>query len=212
MDRLADVVPLPEGQAAAHGRAGGWRDARVECVDVKAQVDRAVPRGVHVVEGELDDTPDAVLVDVVHAERLDAVLLEDGLLARIDVAQADVDDAVGREPRGRRGDPGVFGDDGVVEPEEEGDRHAVDVPCCCGFDGVDVGVCVDPNDAGVGILAANGIRLARKRRVGKRSVSINLINCPCNRDVPQRPGDRAHSLFKHTRLSIHVRSSTPPPH
>ena len=124
MDRLTNIMSLSERQAATHGRARAGRDARVERVDVEAQVDRAVAPQVDVIERHLDDVPDAELVDLVHAERPDAVLLEDRLLAAVDVAQPDVHD-----PRGREDglDPVVLGDGGVVDPEQEGDGHAVDV-------------------------------------------------------------------------------------
>lgn len=73
----------------------------------------------------LHDRADAKRIDLVHAERLDAVLAQEPLLARVDVAQADVHEPVGREARLH---PCVLCDGRLVEPEEEGDGHAVDVP------------------------------------------------------------------------------------
>lgn len=46
--------------------------------------------GVNMVKGHLDDLPDAVSVNVVHAEGFDLVLAQDALFARVDVAQPDV--------------------------------------------------------------------------------------------------------------------------
>jgi hypothetical protein len=130
--------------------AGRGCDGRVERVHVEGEVDGAIPARVHGVEGHLDDPADAVAVDVGHAERLDAVLAEDLLLAGVDVAEADVHDPV-RPERGL--DPRELGDL-LAEAEEEGDGHAVDVPGLGRLRGVDVGVGVDPDDARVGVGAA----------------------------------------------------------
>lgn len=113
---------------------------------------RTVPHGVHVVERESDNASDTQLINFMHAESLDAERLDQDLLARIDVAQADVHDAVGGEPWRGRGDPGEFGEDGVVDSEQKGEGHAVHVPCHCCLYGVDVSVCIDPDDAGIRIL------------------------------------------------------------
>ncbi len=146
VDGLADVVPFSEGEPAAdlyaqagvqsvlraamtrcrsgaHRCAGRRGDRRIERVHVEAQVDRAVAARVHVVERHVDDAPDPVLVDLVHRERLDAVVLEDALLARVDVAQADVHDVRGLE----HGLDPVELRHGLAEPEQEGDGHAMDV-------------------------------------------------------------------------------------
>ena len=56
---------------------------------------------------------------------VDQIREEDTLLARVHVAQADVDDARGREAGLNPGE----GLDGPAEAEEEGDGHAVDVTC-----------------------------------------------------------------------------------
>lgn len=48
MDFLCDVDSLPVGQTSVHWRSCGWSQRRVECIDVKAQVDRSlfsVPEG-----------------------------------------------------------------------------------------------------------------------------------------------------------------------
>ena len=88
-------------------------------------MDGELTAGVNVVERHLDDAPDAVLVDLVHAERLDAVLLEDAALAVVDVAQADVHEPVRLEHRLHPCELVDFG----AYAEQEGERHAVDVAC-----------------------------------------------------------------------------------
>lgn len=42
MDFLCDVDSLPVGQTSVNWRSGGWSQRRVECIDVKAQVDRSL--------------------------------------------------------------------------------------------------------------------------------------------------------------------------
>ena len=86
-------------------------------------MNRQIPLWVHVIQCHLDDLPDTVFVDFVHAERLDAIFLQDAFFARVNIAQTDVDNAVGSEGGL---DPCEFGDFGA-DAEEEGDGHAVDV-------------------------------------------------------------------------------------
>ena len=149
-------MSLPEREATADGRSGRGRNSRIQRVNIEAQVDGELAPRVDMVERHLDDAPDAVLVDLVHRERLDAVLAQDALLARVDVAQADVHDALGRQDGL---DPAELWD-GLAEPEEEGDGHAVDVPGLGRFGSIDVGVGVDPDDAGVGVLSVRSQWLA----------------------------------------------------
>lgn len=42
MDFLCDVDSLPVGQTSIHWCPCGWGQRRVECVDVKAQMDRSL--------------------------------------------------------------------------------------------------------------------------------------------------------------------------
>lgn len=86
-------------------------------------MDGQLSTGVDVVQRHLDDLADPVLVHLVHRERLDVVFLEDLLFTVVDVAQTDVDKAVGFEDGL---DPGVFFDLGA-ETQEERYGHAVDV-------------------------------------------------------------------------------------
>lgn len=58
VDRLADVVTLTQGQAAADGGAGAGSPHGVEGIDVKGQVDGGV--GANVSEGHFDDAANAV--------------------------------------------------------------------------------------------------------------------------------------------------------
>ena len=51
-------------------------------------------------ERELHNAPDAVAVDVVHAEGADVVLTEDELFSAVDVTEADVDELASGEGRG----------------------------------------------------------------------------------------------------------------
>lgn len=107
----------------AYRRSGGRGDCGVQGVHVKAQVDGAVPVRVDVVKGHVDDAPDTILVYFVHGEGFDAVLLEDALLARVDVAQTNVDDAVRLEDGL---DPAELWH-GFTDAEKEGHGHTVDV-------------------------------------------------------------------------------------
>ena len=111
MHALGNVVALAERQAAADGGAGGGGPLGVEGVDVEGEVDGGV--GADVGEGELHDAPDAVPVDVVHAEGADAVGAQEVLFGAVDVPKADVDEfadgeggRVGGEPGEREGGRG----------------------------------------------------------------------------------------------------------
>ena len=77
------------------------------------------------IKRHLDNTTNTPFIDLMHGERLDAIRLEEALLARIDVAQADVHQLV----RSERGLHPCEGGDRLTEPEQEGERHAVDVTC-----------------------------------------------------------------------------------
>ncbi len=110
--------------------------------------------------GEEEGEGVSVPVNVEHAERLDAVVAQDLLLGRVDVAQADVDElpdvdeVVGLQPAE------VLGLLLAGEARQEADGHAVDVARVAGLGGVDVGVGVDPDE---GDLAAEALahRLGR---------------------------------------------------
>ena len=110
----------------------------------------------------LHDPPDAVPVDVVHAESLDAVVAQDLLLAAVHVAQANVhelgeaDALVGAQPAEDVG-ARLGGQAG-----QEGDGHAVHVAGLGCLGRVDVGVRVDPDDGEVApvVPLADGLRRA----------------------------------------------------
>ena len=125
VDGLTNVVTLSESQTTSDRSTSARSNTRVEAINIEAQVDGQVPVGVDVVQSQLNDLADTVLVDLMHAERLDAVLLEDAALALVDVAQADVHEAVRLEQRLHPCEFLYLG----PEAEQEGERHAVDVPC-----------------------------------------------------------------------------------
>ena len=106
-----------------HRSARGRRNGGVQRVNVEAQMNREASVRIDMVQGHLDDLTDAVLVDLVHRECLDVVLFEDLFFGLVNVAQADVDEAVGFQ---NRFDPGVFFNLGA-EAQEESNGHAVDV-------------------------------------------------------------------------------------
>lgn len=113
---------------------GGRGDGGVKSIDVEAEVDGAGAAGGDVLDGHLDDLGNAVLVDLVHGEGLDAVLTEDLLLASVDVTETDVDETVG----GEAGlDPAkllnLAGDS-----EQERDGAAVDVSTLGRLGGIDI--------------------------------------------------------------------------
>lgn len=109
----------------ADRRAGRRGDCWVERVHVEAQVDRAVAAWAQVVDRLFEDVPDPELVDLIHRERLDLLVPDGVLLTGVDVAQAYVYDVLGLE----HGLDPVELRHGLAEPEEEGEGHAVYVPC-----------------------------------------------------------------------------------
>ena len=117
-------MSLPEREATTDGRSGRGRNGRIQRVNVEAQVNRVLAPRVDMVERHLDDAPDAVLVDLVHAVCLDAVLLEDAALALVDVTKADVHEPVWLEERLHPRELVYLGPD----PKQEREGHTVDVP------------------------------------------------------------------------------------
>lgn len=84
--------------------------------------------------GHLDNLGNAVLVNLVHREGLDAVLLQDLLLASVNIAETNVDKTVG----GEAGlDPGELLDL-ASNSKQEGDGASVDVATLGGLGSVDV--------------------------------------------------------------------------
>ena len=113
---------------------GGGGDGGVKGIDVEAEVDGAGAAGGDVLDGHLDDLGNAVLVDLVHGEGLDAVLTEDLLLTSVDVTETDVDETV----RGEAGlDPGKLLDL-AGDSEQERDGAAVNVSTLGRLGGVDI--------------------------------------------------------------------------
>lgn len=116
-------------------------------------MDREVPVGVDSIKSHLHHFPNPILVDFVHAESLDIILFQQLLLSFVDISQPDVDNLAGRELRPRF-KPREEREDGFIarEVEEEGNRHAVEVAAVGGRNCVEVGMRINPDHAGVGIL------------------------------------------------------------
>jgi len=109
---------------------------------------------------------DTVLVDLVHGEGLDLILLQDLPLSRVDVSKTDVNDLGGSEAGL---DPFVERSDvGSLETHEERDGASVEVSRVGGERSVDVGVSIDPDEAGVGVLGESSL-WKRRRRVRDES-------------------------------------------
>ena len=110
-------------------------------------MNRQIPFWINVVQRHLNNFPNSILIHLMHTERLDIVLFQDALLPGINITQTDVHELLDAdavfvfEPAERR--VGLVG----CKTREEGDGHAVDVAAVGGFGGVDVGVCVDPDDS-----------------------------------------------------------------
>lgn len=116
--------------------------------------------------------PVCLPVNVVHAKRLDAVIPQDLLLARIHVAQADVDELPRADAVIVAQPPEVLGLVLPREPRQEADGHAVDVPGVARLGRVDVGVGVDPDDGDLAAAEplAHGLRGPRHGPDGDRVV------------------------------------------
>ena len=148
METLANVVAFTEGETASDGSAGTWGDGRVECIDVKTEMDGAFAFRVDTVEGHFDDSGDTVLVDVVHGKGGNFIVADDLFFGGIDVTETDVSEATGFET-------GFYPLEafGVLcNTGEEGERTAMEITRLCAFWGVDISMCIDPNEAGVGVL------------------------------------------------------------
>lgn len=84
--------------------------------------------------GHLNNLGNAVLVNLVHGEGLDAVLLQELLLASVNITETNVDNTVG----GEAGlDPGELLDL-ASNSKQEGDGASVDVATLGGLGSVDV--------------------------------------------------------------------------
>src|SRR5690606_7787902 len=129
-------------RAARHGGADTRRDAGVEEVDVEADVQVGVV--VHAVQRFLHDALHADLVDVAHVVDVQAVLLDQLLLALVDRADADLPHHVGRDRRRVTAEVGQFA---RAQAAQARHRHAVDVARRGDLAGVEVGVGVQPQHA-----------------------------------------------------------------
>ena len=147
MHALSNEVALSERKATSHRCASARSEPRVQRINVERQVNRRVR--ANPAERHVHDLANAMTVNIVHAERLDAVLAQDLLLTAVDVAQADVHDLLDADAvlvlDPAEGRVGLVG----RKAREESHGHAVDVAAVGGFGGVDVGVRVDPDDGHV---------------------------------------------------------------
>ena len=128
-------------------RRGG--NTGVQRVHIKAQVNRTVTAWIDVIEGHFDHFANAPLVDMVHAERLDVMLDQNGLFGSVNVSQTNVYQSRGIQD----GLEPVKDRDRLTYAHEEGVGHAMDVARVCRLERVDVGVGVDPDDTCVGVVA-----------------------------------------------------------
>lgn len=144
MHALRDEIALAQCQPASNSRPRTRRPHRVKCVNIKRQMDRRI--AADPAERHIHHPADAVAVNIVHAECLDAVLAQDRLLAAINVPEADVHDLLDADALVVL-DPTegrvwlVFG-----QPSEEGDRHTMDVAAVARLGRIDVSVRVNPDD------------------------------------------------------------------
>ena len=144
MHTLRDIIPLPQRQPASNRRPRRRRPLRIQRIDIKTQMNRRVRTNMR--ERELHYPSNPMAIDVMHAERADAVLAQDLLLAAVDIAQPDVHEFRHADAL-LRGDPvedALFV--GLGEARDEGDGHAVNVTGVRGLGRVDVGMGVDPDD------------------------------------------------------------------
>lgn len=132
---LTNIVTLSESQPTTDRRSCAGCYSRIQSIHVKAQMYRLIPARVDPIDRHLDDLPNPITIDFVHGEGCNVVLAENGFLACVDVAQADIGELGGVEmdsvePREGSGfGGGRFADGGVSKGAEEGERHAVDVSC-----------------------------------------------------------------------------------
>ena len=140
-------------------------------------MDRKVPVGIDSIQSHLDNLPDTVFINLMHAKSFDAILLQDAFLCGIDVPKTNVYETVSLQ---HRLDPGKL----RLVPcnaEEEGHWHAVNVSCGIGHSvskarwaadlwscevrtrgtgswSVDVGMGINPHNAGVRVNSEYTVR------------------------------------------------------
>jgi len=164
-------------------------------------MDRKVPVGIDSIQSHLDYLSNTVFINLVHAEGFDAILLQDAFLGRIDVPETNVYEAVSLQHRLDPGELRLI----ACDAKEEGHRHAVDVSCgieysiskarwaadlwscevrtrITGSWSVDVGMGINPHNAGVGVNS-------KDTGLGRESAQVEQGLCSL-----KRSSDRAHCL------------------
>lgn len=144
MHALRNVVALAQRQPATDGRARAGGHQGVQRIDVEREVDGGVVADV--AQRHLHHPPDAVPVNVVHAEGANAMLSQDQLLPPVHVPQADVDQLLDAEQVLGLQPPEHILSCLLGQPREERNRHAVHIPAVAALGRVDVGVRIDPDD------------------------------------------------------------------
>src|SRR5690606_7453818 len=141
-DHFHAQLRLAVVRSARHGGADARRDAGVQEIDIEADVQVGVV--VHTLQCLLHHPLHADLVDVAHVVDVEAVLLDQFLLALVDRADADLPHHVGGY---RRGVAAKVGQRVWAEAAQAGHRHAVDVAGRGNVAGVEVGVGIEPQHA-----------------------------------------------------------------
>uniref|UniRef100_A0A182JA41 Uncharacterized protein n=1 Tax=Anopheles atroparvus TaxID=41427 RepID=A0A182JA41_ANOAO len=142
---LHDVDALAKRQPSPDARARTGRLQHIQRVDVVAHVQAARPLRVDPLQRHAHHLPDAVLLHFPHAERVDAELLDDGALVRVDRPEPDVGEVLDGDDRLL---PVHAGDVRPVVAQllrQKRHRHAVDVARRGRRIGVEVRVRVHPD-------------------------------------------------------------------
>jgi hypothetical protein len=129
-------------EAALYRRANAWRDRGIADVHVERDVDAgcALAGQLHSL---LRDGRDALAVDVLHREHVDARIPDSDLLAFVQIANADEHRVGGMDLWGSPADSGQLR---RLAAEQRGERHAVDVAAQRRGGRVHVAVRVDPQE------------------------------------------------------------------
>src|SRR6266700_6280206 len=98
MQQFHDQMRLPIGRPAGHRGADTWREAGIEKVDIKADMQDAVMRA-HLVDDTADQHPDTEFVNRAHVGDADAAVAQHRFLGSIERAYAEKLEPVGIDGR-----------------------------------------------------------------------------------------------------------------
>src|SRR5215212_2406792 len=143
VDELHDEVRLPVGEAAADGGTDAGGDVRIDDVEVEGDVDPVEVREVSY--GAAHDARDPVGVYLLHGVHPDPRLPEHKPFLHVHRAEPDDHHVFRAHARALSADADEVG---MAAAREHGERHAVNVPRGRGLRRVEVGVGVEPDDAG----------------------------------------------------------------